>query len=94
MDEGAEAGVDDGLGGGGLRFEVGVVKGGEWKSLLLGEYDKLGEDDLLNNLELSSDDLETGVEVNGTAGGRGCWDGVVLVACKAEARGLAMLVDK
>jgi len=44
---------------------------------LLG-LDKLGEDDLLNNLELSDesieegDDLETGVEVKGTAGGRGC----------------------
>jgi len=38
----------------------------------------LGEDDLLNNLELSDDgigegdDLVTGVEVKGTAGGRGC----------------------
>ena len=69
--------MEEGLGGGGLWFEV-EFKGGEWNNLLVGD-ERFGEDDLRNNLELSSvDDLETGVEVRGTAGGRGCWVGVVL----------------
>ena len=69
------AGVEDGLGG--CRLLTEAVKGGEWNNLFVGDC-KLGEDDLLNNLQLSDesieegDDLETGVEVKGTAGGRGC----------------------
>ena len=63
------AGVDEGLGGGEVR--LGVVRGGEWNNLLAG--DKLGDEDLLRGVE---DDLASmldlaGVEVAGTAGGKG-----------------------
>ena len=61
------AGVDEGLGGGEVRF--GVVKGGEWNNLLAG--DKLGDEDLLKGVDLASVDLAAGVEVAGTAGGTG-----------------------
>lgn len=73
-------GVDEGLGGGGLKSAKAPVKGGEWKSLFEGDKLNVGDEALRTGVDLSGAkaslvaaevEVEAAAAVDGIAGGRG-----------------------